>query len=232
MDNLIFFAVIIAFSILDSILRKKKKGQKGADGLPVPEAQEWGPTEVEEYLPTYDEEPSYDDEHRVTGLEATQQHAAPTAPSPERGQAAAPSRELGIPKDIWEEIAALAGGRLPIEHAPEPPSSPPALVAPQPVDPREVERTQRRAPRAMPARRAERAVGRTGDHQVHGSHAGYGSDPSARAPSEQDGLDPLAQKLSQDAARARTFLKSQDRHSLRQAIILQELLGPPAAYRE
>ena len=223
MDELIFFGVIIAFSILDSILRGKKKRQKGSDGLPVPEAQEWEPAEVEAYLPTYDEEPSYDDEQRVSGLEALQQHAESTPPSP----------EVAIPRDIWEEITALAGGRLPVEQASEPSVTLPVVVEPElPVDPREAERALRRAPRELPVRRAERAVGRTGEHRVHTSHRGYGSDPSTRAPSEQDDLGAHAETLSRDAASARALLNSHDKHSLRQAIILQELLGPPAAYRE
>jgi len=220
MDELIFFGVIIAFSILDSILRGKKKRQKGSDGLPVPEAQEWEPAEVEAYLPTYDDEPSYDDEQRVSGLEALQQHAEPAPRSP----------GVAIPKDIWEEITALAGGRLPVEQASEPSVTLPVVVEPElPVDPREAERALRRE---LPVRRAERAVGRTGEHRVHTSHRGYGSDPSTRAPSEQDGLGAHAETLSRDAASARALLNSHDKHSLRQAIILQELLGPPAAYRE
>ena len=223
MDELIFFGVIIAFSILDSIVRGKKKGQKGTDGIPIPEAQAWEPAEVEAYQPTYDEEPSYDDERRVSGLEANRQYAEPPLTEP----------ELAIPKDLWEEIAALAGGRLPVDQAPEPEVNLPFVVEPQlPVDPSESERARRRALRAQPARRVERSIGRTKEHRVHGSHRGYGTDPSSRAPSEQDDLDPLAETLSRDAATARALLQGHDMHSLRQAIILQELLGPPAAFRE
>ena len=68
-----------------------------------------------------------------------------------------------------------------------------------------------------------------GQHQVHRAHRGYGTDPSTRAPSEQDGLDPLAEVLSQDAATIRRQLMSHRAHALRQAVILQEVLGPPVA---
>ena len=64
-------------------------------------------------------------------------------------------------------------------------------------------------------------------HAVHLSHVGYGSDPSERARSTQDGLDPLARTLSADAAAVRQQLRGQGTHGLRQALILREVLGPP-----
>ena len=67
---------------------------------------------------------------------------------------------------------------------------------------------------------------------MHLAHAGYGTDPSERAPSEQDGLDPLARTLSSDARAIRVQLLSDSASALRQAIILQEVLGPPKAMQE
>jgi hypothetical protein len=107
-----------------------------------------------------------------------------------------------IPADIWEEIAGLAKGRLP---APPPP--------------RRVE-VQRVPPK--PAR----------VHQVHLAHAGYGTDPSSRRPSEQDGLDPLAVRANADALAVRATLRRKGGHALRQAVMLQEILGPPVGLRE
>jgi hypothetical protein len=66
---------------------------------------------------------------------------------------------------------------------------------------------------------------------VHLAHAGYGTDPSSRAPSEQDGLDPLARRLSADQAAVREQLRRRGHHGLRQAVILQDILGPPASMR-
>ena len=66
---------------------------------------------------------------------------------------------------------------------------------------------------------------------MHSAHVGYGTDPSERAPSEQDGLDPLAERIGADARAVHVLFQGGDRHSLRQAIILQEVLGPPAAFR-
>lgn len=69
-------------------------------------------------------------------------------------------------------------------------------------------------------------------HRVHRAHAEYGTDPSERSRSEQDGLDPLARTLSADAKAIRGQLLSNSASALRQAIILQEVLGPPKAMRE
>ena len=69
-------------------------------------------------------------------------------------------------------------------------------------------------------------------HVVHASHYGYGTDPSERTPSKEDGLDPLAETLSADVSAIRRQLSSMNVHSLRQAIILQEVLGPPVTMRD
>ena len=69
------------------------------------------------------------------------------------------------------------------------------------------------------------------EHYVHLSHAGYGTDPSSRAPSEQDGLDPLAEFLDSDGAAVRQQLFG-GRAALRRAFVLKEVLGPPKALRE
>jgi len=69
------------------------------------------------------------------------------------------------------------------------------------------------------------------EHIVHSSHRGYGTDPSSRAPSEQDGLDPLAEHLNEDAEQVHELFLSRDPHALRRAVMLQEVLGLPAAFR-
>jgi hypothetical protein len=68
-------------------------------------------------------------------------------------------------------------------------------------------------------------------HVVHQAHVGFGTDPSERARSAQDGLDPLARRLSADAYAVHKQLRTGGRHALRQAVILQEVLGPPVATR-
>jgi hypothetical protein len=72
---------------------------------------------------------------------------------------------------------------------------------------------------------------RAAGHSIHRSHEGFGTDPSERAPSEQGKIDPFARTLSADAAAVHRQLQGHDPHALRQAMILQEILGPPVALR-
>lgn len=212
MEQLIFLAVIVVFSIIDSIARTKKKRQQqsggsGQDAPRVPDEWQW-----EDDLPSYDAEPSYDDAYESGGATGKPE-ALP------QGQRSSPKSSEGmVPADIWEEIAGLARGRVP---APKP-RAPTIPKAPEPVQsrPTEPEPVQTRATRVRPPL--------TGAG-VHRAHAGYGTDPSSRRRSEQDGLDPLRGTLSQDVRAVRRMLRTHTRSALRQAVILQEVLGPPAA---
>ena len=237
MEELIFFAVIIFFSILESIARSRKAKQQSEQGPPTtaePERFEWAqtppwerevpeqefetrPRELEQTswdddLATYDEDPSYDD--RIVRDEAA-------------------SREEGRPAtadtaaDIWAEIAGLAAGRTPSrtsrlplpDYVPTRPA-PPVRRVPVPVQrPRETRV-------AIPTPRPEGVD----EHRIHLAHAGYGTDPSGRAPSEQDLLYAQRERLGPDAAAARALLRGSP-SSLRQAVILHEVLGPPASTR-
>ena len=189
MEELIFFAIIIFFSIIDSIARTRKKRQAERTGQTGRMPEEW---DEPDELPTYDDVPSYDDPYEMAPYEAR-------TPS---GGSAPTSSEGMIPSDIWEEIAGLARGRLP-EPEPEP-----LPVEIEPIPPRPVAR-----------------------HRVHRAHAEFGTDPSSRSPSKEGAIDPLRVTLSRDARAVRRQLRSHSRSALRQAVILQEVLGPPAATR-
>jgi hypothetical protein len=236
MEELIFFAVIIFFSIIESIARSRKK-QSGAPRTPEDSeleeaARDWGGRTAREAearrrvrspaptyeTSTYDADRSYDDVERDEAAESREAGLEPSRPYP-TGARGADARSSGsegmIPADIWEEIAGLARGRMrQLETRPEP-------AAPTPPTP------------ASPARlgwgKREPRVGQ--QHRVHLAHTGYGTDPSTRVRSEQEGLDPLARALSADAAAVRKQLRRGGRHALRQAVILQEVLGPPASMR-
>jgi len=218
-EEFIFFAVIIFFSIIESISRSRKARQQ--EQMPAPpdtepdtESEEWWRVHVPETdLPTYDADPSYDDQ---VGRESTiQPYEAPRV---------AEKRSM-LPSDLFEELAGLAEQ---LEQKNEgaktlslPRQSPPIPV-PEPVPDR--------AP--APVRVGRNRVARTGPHEIHLAHAGYGTDPSERAKSEQDGLDPLAERLSENAAAIRMQLLSHSRGALRQAVILQEVLGKPVSLRD
>lgn len=203
MEELIFIAIIIFFSIIDSIARKKKKRQGQMPGPTSPAPGEW---EWEDEEPaTYDADASYDGRYEVEEAKAepppryTRPYGSSTGTSREEPR----SSEGMVPADIWEEIAGLTRGKA---REPEPP--PPAPVEVEPIPPRPV-----------------------GRHRVHRAHLEYGTDPSTRRRSEQDEIDPLRVRLSRDAAAVRRQLRSHRRHALRRAVILHEILGPPAATR-
>tara|TARA_Y100001936_G_C15883115_1_gene563879 strand:- start:482 stop:880 length:399 start_codon:yes stop_codon:yes gene_type:complete len=76
------------------------------------------------------------------------------------------------------------------------------------------------------------SLGKPVSHHIHRTHAEFGTDSSERAPSEQDGLDPFERALSAEAKAVRRQLRSDSASALRQAIVLQEVLGPPKAMQE
>ncbi|MBT8488757.1 MAG: hypothetical protein KJO65_08055 [Gemmatimonadetes bacterium] len=283
MEELIFFAVIIFFSILESIARSRraKKGEGQADG-PLPDPGEWearfpelelGRTSLpgDDDLPTYDDDPSYDDMleqqrveqrrsrdgetlERYTRPRGTDQPARPSpsrtrpAPAPSR-----PSSETMLPGDLLEQLEALArGGTVEREDARtiEMPKQSPPLPAP-------IERTEvgtghgstdpvgsrspygsasssgpvgSTAPIGSRPPVGAGAITRRPEHYIHRSHADYGTDPSSRAPSAEDGLDPLAEYLDADGVAVRSQLFG-GREALRQAFVVKEVLGPPKALR-
>lgn len=226
MEEFIFFAVIIFFSIIESIARSRK--QKRAGELPegshpeMPVPAEWETKLPDFELPTYDADPSYDD--RAT--ERSSSSGGATRPGAERS-----SSEEMLPGELLEELARLAG------RAPEPRARTLELPNESPPIPRPVPARAERVPRPPPVPRPlpQRAVPNRmshGEHRVHRAHAGYGTDPSTRAKSLQDDLDPLAQYLGEDAKAVRSQLRSKKASELRQAFVLSEVFGPPVGMRE
>jgi hypothetical protein len=255
MEQLIFFAVLIVFSILESIAksrRQKKSGPPLPEPPPEPESEyQWPPPRRDpaghprtSVPPSYDEDASFDsrlpaDEAR--SLEAQTSYDQTAASEQERRRRDASSESM-IPADIWEEIAGLAREAKVELPAPAPRPRPGQLPRPQPSQPRRVPEGRKPAakpparprpyappPRIPPAPARLPDVEGRPDHAVHLSHAGYGTDPSERAASAQDALRPLAQPVNADATAVRAQLRGQGASALRQALILHEILGPPAA---
>ncbi len=241
MGELAFFAIIIFFSIVESIVRSRRAKQGGGgEGTPeeldeIERRFEWAQKDVED-LPTYDADPSYDD---LPSYEDALEER-PSQPAPVRRRA---SSETLLPGDLLEELAALAAGRM--AEAERSGARTLRLPKQSPTLPKEGEATSAsrsgssgRSASRLPARRPTQRVRRfepqprRPEHRVHLAHAEYGTDPSERSPSEQDGLDPLAEFLDEDGRRVREALMKRDRVSLRQAVLLQEVMGPPVALRE
>jgi hypothetical protein len=120
------------------------------------------------------------------------------------------SAEEPLPADLWEEIRRLAQGRAPTQPMPAPR---PRRPAPPPRRPKE-------QPRGVPA---------PAEHPVHRAHANMGR-PLAerRTPLERpaQGRHPSA-----DVQAVREMLSAGGASALRRAVILKEVLGPPAAMR-
>lgn len=228
MEELIFFGVIILFSILDAIAKKKRQGTETeeveappTEASPVEDEARWGG------MPGY-EAPSSDPDG----------DGIPGAPLPEYtrpyGGEGASSSEGMVPRDIWEEIGALARGEQPPEPvAPEPDEEELATWDDEPSyeDP---ERLPSRIPSTSPIRRSQvgaREVGSrggSGKHFIHGSHADYGTDPSGRKPVPE----PASGGPSREVRAVRQALMEGGSDAARRAVILHEILGPPVAYRD
>lgn len=241
MEELIFFAVIIFFSIIESIARSRKQRKGGGtieespteDQDPAEWEFEWAPESPAE-LPTYDQEPSYDDL-------VTRSGTVPP-PAPRGVESRTPSSRTLLSGGLLEELAGMAG-KLEAERermeqgearASREEEEARAEEQRQWAEQEERERAKRRAPRESRSTAAvhRRPARPRPTHLVHKSHAEYGTDPSERSRSEQDGLDPLARTLSADAKAIRRQLRNDSKSALRQAVIFQEVLGPPKAMRE
>ena len=219
MGELIFFAVLILFSILESVARKR--GQREGGG---------------------DEDPTAGGAPRPSRREGrTDRSRGTVTPS---GRESLESAETMLPADLWEEIAGLAAGRLP-QSPPEPvqrrPGKPagghrrrPKGTAASRRASREAERRRRAAAEA--ARSAERETSRwtpstTGAHPIHDTHRDYGTDPSERKASELDWKPTV--RGNENAKRVRALLRgSGGADALKQAVMLQEILGAPASMKD
>jgi hypothetical protein len=269
MEELIFVAVLLFLSIIESIARSRKQRQGGGQ---VPDARAEAQAELEREwaaererlkqrrprprprmsdVPSYDDDTSFDartagrEEGRsfeVGRGEAESSFDEIASAETERGRRAASSESM-IPADIWEEIAGLAREakvELPTPRQRPRPRIPQTQLPPERRVPQQTRPTPKpspmrgrpSAPKPRPSVLPAPALEGTPDHAVHASHVGFGSDPSERTRSAQDGLDPLARSLSADAAAIRLQLRGGGAHALRQALILQEVLGPPVGSRD
>lgn len=233
-EELIFFALILIFTVLDGLLRKKKP-----DGFPLPDdrrGDDW-----DDELPTLEAPPSptrrrpaeFDDpsipgrpRSEYTTPYGSTAGRTPSGPTPS-----------GVPGEVWEEIARLARGERPEPVEVE------GWTGVE-VEDRDVERraasslptpsetlTRGRVGTKLPAPIGRKEVGTRADlfeHPVHASHALYGTDPSERP---ENVATVRRERLSPDVAAVRSML-SGDRRQLRRAVILQEMLGPPVSLRD
>ena len=213
MEELIFFGVIILFSILDAIAKKKRQ-QAGEVEAPEPEGWQDPEEGVTPWEPPIPKDPDGDGIPGSPRPEYTRSYG-------ERGASGPGSSEGMVPTDIWEEIGALARGER--EPAPDPEPEP-WEVSPAPRE----EPARERLPATSPIRRSQVGQREVGSHPVHRSHAGYGTDPSERPTS----LPPRSGGPSREVRAVRAALVEGGPRLARQAVILREVLDKPLAYRE
>ena len=204
MDQLIIIGLIVVFSILNEIAKKKTKEAEA-------ELQGQGPHEL-----TPEELDWQFDPVAEAGPRPEEGRGLPDRPgpsSPPDGDA-----QPVIPRNVWEEIAALASGQPLPAPSPKPPAPVPARArTPRPPLPVEVE-----------DRRRERGPPRP-DHEIHRAHAKYGTPVSERLrPLDTPAMHRSPSKEVRDVM----ALLSGGGESLRQAIILQEVLGRPVSLRD
>ncbi|MFQ5538031.1 MAG: hypothetical protein ACE5GJ_11360 [Gemmatimonadota bacterium] len=225
MEQLIFVGLIVLFSILDAIARKKKKEQEEMR-LPTPEGTA-GPEGADQGV------------GRSRSPEAEGREV--------RGREEAATSEGMLPQDLWEELEALARPGPRSRPAPEPRSAPGPDSAPQPrpvpgapsgpevrpaprTRPEPVQRPERRAP--APPSSPRRSPQPPARHPLHRAHSGYGTRPAERAaPAPMPGSEPGAAKRAQEEIlEVHAMLRARG-GSRRQAMVLREILGPPVSMR-
>lgn len=242
MGELVFFAVIILFTILEAVAKRRKQREAGEDG--GDEGESWTPAPVER-------QPKPKAGRRSQVERESASSTSSDRGMPERGAGREERSETMIPADLWEEIAGLATGEVEVprprrpepssrKSTPEPsrrPESAPRRWSPGPFDDEatsledlEVERIEDdiRPVRTYTGARVPSSVDA---HPVHRSHLGYGTDPSERTPSEQDWRP--AERGNRNAKRVRAMLRgSEGTDALKQAVILREVLGPPVSMKD
>jgi hypothetical protein len=137
-----------------------------------------------------------------------------------RGQVQGPVRG-----DVRGEVRSEAGKRFDARQAP-------ALPAPYKAPPSSgpVGRMEARTLEGDPGRRPLAPT--DPDHFIHLAHQGFGTDPSERARSVQDALEPLRGHMSAAAIGVRRDLRGGSAAALRRAIVIKEVLDRPVTLRD
>jgi len=258
-EQLIFVGIIVLFSILEAVARKNKQAQGQGEGMPdapdrepeihVPRPR---PVPTQGTVPrSYDEDASFDeaakgDESRMRPEPAAER----AAPLGEEEALTRTSSEGLLPAELWEEIQVLARGGLPRQQEspkPVPPRTPapargtkPPARRPAPARPSQKTAPASRTGTQTPSRAARKPVQPTApgpeaaatvegtpEHPVHLSHAAYGTPVVGRAGSPEGVARPAA-----EARNSVRKLLGGGRVPLRQAMILQDVLGPPLSLRD
>jgi len=209
--GLFFWLIIMAVAVLQGIgQRKKKAGQKPGVGTGPPRPRPDQRPEQAQPKPA----------SNSTGASASQ----------ELSQGKAKSSEGMIPAEIWDEILGLAQGRPPrAEPDPGPPAEEIPISVPREEGPRET------SPATVVARRESRPPPEERAFpSSHGAEAAlHKTDPSDVESRLAVSTPPLPAAGRGGSRRVKAELFGDGSpEDLRKAIILQEVLGEPLAFRK
>lgn len=216
MNELIFFAVIILFTIIEAIAKARKKRAGGGEeaGAEVSDrerlARRSDPRERED-------EPSEtmipaDVWEEIAGLGRGRREVEPE-PEPSELAPAPPPTPSPKPEPAPPPVPyGTAGRRAPAPYeGPRGGSPGPKRRTPSTPSPTRI---------PVPAE----------THRMHRLHSELGTDPSERTPSAQDWRPEV--RDDRNAKRVRALLRgSEGTDALKQAVILREVLGPPVSMR-
>jgi len=232
--ELIFFVLIVLFSILESVARKRKEGQEKGGGA---------------------EERRGDGGSGRPGRQRGGERSAPDPHSEREGAPVSEDSTGMIPDDLWAELEDMlgAGSRQPggeegrevgsLDPGGAPSSAPGEEAEPvgyaDRTSPSPSEPSPRPAgvPSTATSRKAPRppvGLPSPGEpHPVHRSHIGFGTDPSERAAVEAAAAPTAKSPLQHEKTdRLRAVLRGErGREAVREAVLLREILGPPVALR-
>jgi len=209
--GLFFWLIIMAVAVLQGIgQRKKKAGQKPGVGTGPPR-------------PRPDQRPEQ-------ALPKPASNSTGASASQELSQGKAKSSEGMIPAEIWDEILGLAQGRPPrAEPDPGPPAEEIPISVPREEGPRET------SPATVVARRESRPPPEERAFpSSHGAEAAlHKTDPSDVESRLAVSTPPLPAAGRGGSRRVKAELFGDGSpEDLRKAIILQEVLGEPLAFRK
>jgi hypothetical protein len=216
--EIVLILAFILFTVFDGIARSQRR-RRGAGQQPRPRPRPF-PFELEEEGPEGDTE-------WPTGVVVAPGSSAGTVERP-KGE----TSEGLVPQDIWEEIAGLMRGEVPVRRPPE-------KVPTGGTEERAggtVAVPDRVTPGVPSGQRAPVAVGRRVGRPAGDS--GLASPPARPAPEAarlrgtSDRPEEVAAAATPSSPRAGVLLPRGDLTALRRAIVLREVLGPPLALRD
>jgi len=207
-SQILFLLFIIAFAILSGIGKKRQQAERQRQQPPTDEGEDGAPTRSRERAQAAERETAEAarrERVRTSPWERPEAPARKRAEDAPRARRTEQSSEELIPGDIWEEILGVARGGKP---PPKPAGQPLPSRTPPPPEAREEEEPPRKATRPEPVPK-------------------WAPRPAAPAP-----LQPVLPTPRPPRRIREELFAAKSPRALRKAVVLREVLGPPAALKD